>query len=103
MSLESHIDTFFGDLSDFVGYLDRDDGSSLRLWPGRVVVARVVRVGAGRAVLSLAGVELEVAAQARLSPNATVKLRVDAVGEGRIALRVVDEDAPPPAGVDLRV
>jgi hypothetical protein len=100
MSLESDIDTFRGDLSDFVGYLDREDGPPLKLWPGREVVARVVRTGAGRATLALAGVEIDVAAEARLAPGATVRLRVDAVGEGRIALRLVGTGDRPSGGVD---
>jgi hypothetical protein len=100
MSLESDIDTFRGDLSDFVGYLDREDGQPLKLWPGREVVARVVRTGAGRATLALAGVEIDVAAEARLAPGATVRLRVDAVGEGRIALRLVGAEDRPSGGVD---
>jgi hypothetical protein len=89
-------------LSDYVGYLDRDDGSSLRLWPGRVVVARVVRVIGTRAVLALAGIELEVAAEARLVAGATVRLRVEQVAEGRIALRLVQDEPGPAGGVDIR-
>ncbi len=90
-------------MSDLIGFLDRDDGSSLRLWPGREVVARVVRVGAGRAVLSLAGAEIEVAAEARLVPGATVRLRVERVAEARIALRVIGEEPGGAGGFDRSV
>lgn len=89
-------------MSDFVGYLDREDGPPLKLWPGREVVARVVRTAGGRATLALAGVEIDVAAEARLVPGATVRLRVDAVGEGRIALRMVGNEDRPSGGVDRR-
>jgi hypothetical protein len=89
-------------LSDLIGFLDRDDGSSLPLWPGREVVARVVRVSGGRAVLSLAGAEIEVAAEARLVAGATVRLRVERVAETRIALRVVGEQPGGAGGVDRR-
>ncbi len=89
-------------MSDLIGFLDRDDGSSLRLWPGREVVARVVRVSGGRAVLSLAGAEIEVAVEARLAPGATVRLRVERVAETRIALRVIHQEHGGTGGVDRR-
>ena len=106
MSLASHIDTFRGDLSDLVAYLEFGDGASLPLWPGREFVARVLRSSGGRAVLSLAGTELEVAAEAALVPGATVRLRVEAVGEGRVALRLLRDEPPPPpppGGLDVTV
>jgi hypothetical protein len=92
-------------LSDLVAYLEFGEGGSLPLWPGREVVARVLRVQGGRAVLALAGSELEVAAEARLVPGATVRLRVERLDDARVALRVVGDEPPPPAagGLDLTV
>ncbi len=86
------------------------EDTALGLRPGRTFVARVVRAAEGRAVLSLAGSLVEVAAAAPLAAGARVRLEVTAVEEGRVALRLLPLDAPagpdvpPPEGrVDRRV
>ena len=60
----------------------------LHLRAGRRLRARVVRAAGGRAVVAVAGVELEVATAADLRQGATVTLVVTAVVDGRIALRL---------------
>jgi hypothetical protein len=65
-------------------------GVSLPVWPGRRLVARVVRVDGARAVVNLAGEDLEVAVapHVRLRPHDTVGLVVEQVAEDRLALRL---------------
>ncbi len=76
-----------------IAYLDTGEGPLLALRPGRRLAARVVRVGGGRATVSVAGVLLEVDASARLVPGSTVRLVVAGLDDGRVALRLVDEGA----------
>lgn len=86
-----------------IAYLETGAGYPLLLRPGRRLVARVVRAGAGRATVSVAGVVLDVAATMALRPGETVRLVVGDVAEGRIALRLEATDAPTPSapGLDL--
>ena len=64
-------------------------GGALRLSPGRTFVARVVRSGGGRAILSLAGAEVEVRAEAALAPGTTVRLEVASTDAGTLTLRLL--------------
>ena len=67
--------------------------TALRLTPGRRFVARVVHAVPGRAVVSLAGHELEVelVQGLRVVPGQTVALLVEGVEGGRVRLRVAAE------------
>ncbi len=76
-------------MSDLAGILVNGGGGELRLLPGRRLRARVVAVDGGRAVLAVAGVEVTAATDAPLAVGATVTLVVDAISEGRIALRLL--------------
>jgi len=84
------------DLSDAI-YLQTAAGA-LQLRPGRSVVARVVRVDGDRVRLAIAGGEIDVRASARLAPGAVVRLTAEALGDGRIALRIAGDGARPAAG-----
>jgi hypothetical protein len=79
-------------MSSSTPHLELVGGPSLALRPGRRFVARVVTAGDGRAVLALAGSRLEVRTGAALAPGATVRLEVAAVGDARVALRLVPPD-----------
>jgi hypothetical protein len=62
----------------------------LPLWPGRTFVATVLRVGAGGAVVALAGCELGVrlADGVRVAPGQVVTLEAVSGGGGPVQLRL---------------
>jgi hypothetical protein len=62
----------------------------LPLWPGRTFVATVLRVGAGGAVVQLAGCELGVrlADGVHVTPGSVVTLEAVAAGDDQVHLRL---------------
>jgi hypothetical protein len=62
----------------------------LPLWPGRTFVATVLRVGAGGAVVQLAGCELGVrlADGVHVTPGSVVTLEAVAAGDDQVLLRL---------------
>ncbi len=62
--------------------------------PGRRLVAEVVSVYRGRAILAFGeGVRLEVAARAPLQEGQRVVLRVERGADGSVVLRLAEDDA----------